>query len=193
MINLKKNDDALIVPEVKGPKHLGIGLGWDPDGSNKMPYDLDASAFMLGEDGQIVDEPFFVFYNNPTSPDGAVISSGDDRTGDSSDGGDDETLFVDVTLIDPRVQQIVFTVTIHEAEARKQNFGQVHNSFIRVYDQDTNEEIARYNLEEDFSTETGVQAGRLYRDGLTWHFEALGYGVQNGLEELLGIYAAKFC
>lgn len=192
MINLKKNDDAIVVPSNNGPKHLGVGLGWDPD-NNGAPYDLDASAFMLGADGQIVDEPFFVFYNNPTSPDGAVMSSGDDRTGDSSDGGDDETLFVDVTLIDPRVQQIIFTVTIHEAEARHQNFGQVHNSFIRVYDQDTQEEIARYNLEEEYSVETGIQAGRLYRDGNTWHFEALGYGVQNGLEELLGIYAAKFC
>lgn len=193
MINLKKNEETVVVPSQNGPKHLGVGLGWDPDNKPGLPYDLDASAFMLGADGQIVDEPFFVFYNNPTSPDGAVMSSGDDRTGDSSDGGDDETLFVDVTLVDPRVQQIVFAVTIHEAEARKQNFGQVHNSFIRVYDQDTNEEIARYNLGEDFSTETGVQAGRLYRDGDAWHFEALGYGVDGGLENLLGIYAAKFC
>lgn len=192
MINLKKKEETIVVPESNGPEHLGVGLGWDPD-DNGQPFDLDASAFMLGADGQIVDEPFFVFYNNPSSPDGAVMSSGDDRTGDSSDGGDDETLFVDVTLVDPRVQQIVFVATIHEAEERHQNFGQVHNSFIRVYDQDTNEEIARYNLGEEFTNETGVQAGRLYRDGATWHFEALGLGVNGGLEELLSIYAAKFC
>lgn len=193
MINLKKKDDAVVVPASNGPQHLGVGLGWDPEDNSGIPYDLDASAFMLGADGQIVDEPFFVFYNNPVSPDGAVMSSGDDRTGDSSDGGDDETLFVDLTLLDARVQQIVFAVTLHDAVERHQNFGQVHNSFIRVYDKDTNEEIARYNLEEEFSIETGVQAGRLYRQDGTWHFEALGIGVQNGLEELLGIYAAKFC
>ena len=192
MINLKKKEETIVVPESNGPEHLGVGLGWDPD-DNGQPFDLDASAFMLGADGQIVDEPFFVFYNNPSSPDGAVMSSGDDRTGDSSDGGDDETLFVDVTLVDPRVQQIVFVATIHEAEERHQSFGQVHNSFIRVYDQDTQEEIARFNLGEDFTNETGVQAGRLYRDGSTWHFEALGLGVNGALEELLGIYAAKFC
>ena len=91
------------------------------------------------------------------------------------------------------MQQIVFVVTIHEAEERGQNFGQVRNSFIRVYDLDTLEEIARFNLGEDFTSETGVQAGRLYRDGSTWHFEALGLGVKGGLEELLDIYAAKFC
>lgn len=192
MINLKKKEEIIVVPESKGPERLGVGLGWDPE-DNGQPFDLDASAFMLGADGQLVDEPFFVFYNNPASPEGAVMSSGDDRTGDSSDGGDDETLFVDVTLVDPRVQQIVFAVTIHEAEERGQNFGQVRNSFIRVYDLDTLEEIARFNLGEDFTSETGVQAGRLYRDGSTWHFEALGLGVKGGLEELLGIYAAKFC
>ena len=192
MINLKKKEEIIVVPESKGPERLGVGLGWDPE-DNGQPFDLDASAFMLGADGQLVDEPFFVFYNNPASPEGAVMSSGDDRTGDSSDGGDDETLFVAVTLVDPRVQQIVFAVTIHEAEERGQNFGQVRNSFIRVYDLDTLEEIARFNLGEDFTSETGVQAGRLYRDGSTWHFEALGLGVKGGLEELLGIYAAKFC
>lgn len=192
MINLKKKEETIVVPESKGLERLGVGLGWDPE-DNGQPFDLDASAFMLGADGQLVDEPFFVFYNNPASPEGAVMSSGDDRTGDSSDGGDDETLFVDVTLVDPRVQQIVFAVTIHEAEERGQNFGQVRNSFIRVYDLDTLEEIARFNLGEDFTSETGVQAGRLYRDGSTWHFEALGLGVKGGLEELLGIYAAKFC
>ena len=192
MINLQKKEETIVVPESKGPERLGVGLGWDPE-DNGQPFDLDASAFMLGADGQLVDEPFFVFYNNPASPEGAVMSSGDDRTGDSSDGGDDETLFVDVTLVDPRVQQIVFAVTIHEAEERGQNFGQVRNSFIRVYDLDTLEEIARFNPGEDFTSETGVQAGRLYRDGSTWHFEALGLGVKGGLEELLGIYAAKFC
>ena len=192
MINLRKKEETIVVSESKGPERLGVGLGWDPE-DNGQPFDLDASAFMLGADGQLVDEPFFVFYNNPASPEGAVMSSGDDRTGDSSDGGDDETLFVDVTLVDPRVQQIVFAVTIHEAEERGQNFGQVRNSFIRVYDLDTLEEIARFNLGEDFTSETGVQAGRLYRDGSTWHFEALGLGVKGGLEELLGIYAAKFC
>jgi tellurium resistance protein TerD len=133
-------------------------------------------------------DEFFVFYNNPLSPDQAVQSSGDDTTGGNSDGGDDETLTVDLTKVDPNIQEIIFTVTIHEAEARKQNFGQVHNSYIRIYNAATNEEIARYDLDEDFSIETAVEFGRLYKRGSEWKFEAMGIGYKGGLQYFVDKY-----
>ena len=161
-INLTKGQRIEI-----GLSKVGVGLGWDPNEGTGYDFDLDASAFMLGENKKLPKEEFFVFYNNPKSPDGAVESSGDDTTGGSSDG-DDETLTVDMAKVDPRVQEIVFTVTIHDYETRKQNFGQVRNSFIRIYNAQTNEEIAKYELDEDFSIETAVEFGRLYKRNGEW-------------------------
>ena len=137
---------------------------------------------------KIPKDEFFVFYNNPLSPDKAVESSGDDTTGGSSDG-DDETLTVDLSKVDPKIQEIVFTVTIHEYEARRQNFGQVRNSFIRIYNAQTNEEIAKYELDEDFSVETAVEFGRLYKRGGEWKFEAMGIGYKGGLDFFVKKYA----
>jgi tellurium resistance protein TerD len=128
-----------------------------------------------------------VFYNNPKSPDGAVESSGDDTTGGSSDG-DDETLTVDLSKVDPQIQEIIFTVTIHDFEPRHQNFGQVRNSFIRIYNVQNNEEIAKYDLDEDFSVETAVEFGRLYKRGIEWKFEAMGVGYKGGLEYFVNKY-----
>ena len=143
---------------------------------------------MLGENKKLPADEFFVFYNNQQSPDGAVESSGDDLTGGNSDGGDDETLTVDLTKVDPRIQEIVFTVTIHEADVRRQNFGQVHNSYIRIYNALTNEEIAKYDLDEDFSIETAVEFGRLYRRNGEWKFEAMGNGYKGGLQYFVNKY-----
>ncbi|MDR1593963.1 MAG: TerD family protein [Prevotellaceae bacterium] len=170
-----------------GLSKVGVGLGWDPNEGTGFDFDLDASAFMLGENKILPADEFFVFYNNPKSPDGAVESSGDDTTGDSSDG-DDETLTVDLTKVDPRIQEIVFTVTIHDYENRKQNFGQVRNSFIRIYNVQTNEEIAKYELDEDFSVETAVEFGRLYKRGREWKFEAMGVGYKGGLQYFVNKY-----
>ena len=186
-INLTKGQRVDI-----GLQKIGVGLGWDPNASGNGPdYDLDASAFMLGESGQVPAEQFFVFYGNPKSPDNAVESSGDDRTGGNSDG-DDETLMVDLGKVDPRISEIVFTVTIHEFEQRRQNFGQVRNSFIRIYDAVTNEEICKYELDEDFSVETAVEFGRLYKRGASWRFEALGTGHSGGLATFVAKYAKQF-
>jgi tellurium resistance protein TerD len=182
-INLTKGQRIEI-----GLSKVGVGLGWDPNEGSGYDFDLDASAFMLGKNKKLLRDEFFVFYNNPKSPDGAVESSGDDRTGDSSDG-DDETLTVDLTRVDPLVEEIVFTVTIHEAETRRQNFGQVRNSFIRIYDAQTNEEIAKYELDEDFSIETAVEFGRLYKRGNEWKFEAMGIGYKGGLQYFVNKYA----
>ncbi|MBK5720874.1 TerD family protein [Dysgonomonas sp. Marseille-P4677] len=171
-----------------GLSQVGIGLGWDPNEGTGFDFDLDASAFMLGENKKLPKEEFFVFYNNPKSPDGSIESSGDDLTGGNSDG-DDETLTVDLGKVDSRIQEIVFTVTIHDAEGRRQNFGQVRNSFIRIYNANTNEEIAKYELEEDFSIETAVEFGRLYKRNGEWKFEAMGIGYKGGLQ----YFVDKYC
>ena len=183
MINLQKGQRIEI-----GLSKVGVGLGWDPNQSTGYDFDLDASAFMLGENGKLPQDEFFVFYNNPLSPDQAVESSGDDMTGGNSDGGDDETLSVDLTKIDTRIKEIIFTVTIHKAEERRQNFGQVRNSYIRVYNAVSNEEIARYDLDEDFSVETAVEFGRLYKRNGEWKFEAVGQGYKGGLQFFVDKY-----
>ena len=181
-INLTKGQRIEI-----GLSKVGVGLGWDPNEGTGSDFDLDASAFMLGANKKLPKDEFFVFYNNPKSPDGAVESSGDDTTGGSSDG-DDETLTVDLKKVDPRIQEIVFTVTIHDYETRRQNFGQVRNSFIRIYNAQTNEEIAKYELDEDFSVETAVEFGRLYKKGSEWKFEAMGIGYKGGLQYFVDKY-----
>lgn len=167
-------------------KKICVGLGWDP-ATGGAEFDLDASAFMLGSNQKCLGEDFFVYFNNQKSKDGSVESSGDDRTGGSSDG-DDETLTVDIDRVDPRIDQILFVVTIYDYENRRQNFGQVRNSFIRIYNALNNEELCRYDLEEDFSVESAIEFGRLYRRGGEWRFEAMGNGYQGGLEGLVSKY-----
>lgn len=186
MINLEKGqrismDSSLTL--------VGVGLGWDPSETPGVDFDLDASAFMLGASHKTPKDEYFVFYNNPKSPDGSVESSGDDLTGGNSDGGDDETLTVNLPKVNPEVQEIIFTATIHKAAERKQNFGQVRNSYIRIYNAVTNEEIAKYDLDEDFSVETAVEFGRLYRRNGEWKFEAMGLGSRGGLQGLVNKYA----
>lgn len=181
-INLQKGQRLDI-----GLLKVGVGLGWDPNEGTGSEFDLDASAFMLGANRKIPSESYFVFYNNPVSPDNAVESSGDDTTGGSSDG-DDETLTIDLSKVDTQIQEMVFTVTIHDYETRKQNFGQVRNSFIRIYNAQTGEEIAKYELEEDFSVETAVEFGRLYRKDGVWKFEAMGIGYRGGLQTFVDKY-----
>lgn len=183
MINLQKGQRIEI-----GLSKVGVGLGWDPNQSTGYDFDLDASAFMLNASKKIPADEYFVFYNNPLSPDKSVESSGDDLTGGNSADGDDEILTVDLQKVDASIQEIIFTVTIHEADLRKQNFGQVHNSYIRIYNANTNEEIARYDLDEDFSVETAVEFGRLYRRGGEWKFEALGIGYKGGLQYFVDKY-----
>ena len=186
MINLEKGQR---ISMDKSLSLVGVGLGWDPNEGSGYDFDLDASAFMLGSKGKIPADEYFVFYNNPKSPDGSVESTGDDTTGGNSDGGDDETLNVDLAKVDPQIQEIIFTATIYKAAERRQNFGQVRNSYIRIYDAKTNTEIARYDLDEDFSIETAVEFGRLYRYNGEWKFEAIGNGSKGGMESLVNKYA----
>jgi tellurium resistance protein TerD len=181
-INLEKGGRA----NVNLPQFV-IGLGWDANASSTgLDFDLDASIFILGENKKCLSDEYFVFYNNLKSPDGAVEHTGDNLTGDGD--GDDESIRVDLSKINPAAVEIRIVVTIHKADERRQNFGQVHNSFVRIYNPGANEELLRYELEEDFSIETAVEFGRLYKRNGEWKFEAVGAGQKGGLDIYLNKY-----
>ncbi|MFA8299564.1 MAG: TerD family protein [Hyphomicrobiales bacterium] len=169
-----------------------IGLGWDPNETDTgYEYDLDASAFCLNSKGKCPTDAHFVFYGNKYSPDMAVEGAEDDLTGGSSDGDDDEMIQVDLTKVASDIDEIIFVVTIYEHDVRKQNFGQVNNSYIRLVNNDTGEVIAIYELDEDFSTETAIEFGRLYRRGQQWKFQAIGQGYNKGLDYLVIKYGLQ--
>jgi len=181
-INLQKGQREVI----NAPKFT-IGLGWDTNTSSTgAAFDLDASVFILNDNKKILADEYFVFYNNLKSPDGAVEHTGDNLTG--AGDGDDEQIRVDLSKIDTRVSEICVVVTIHDAENRRQNFGQVRNSFVRIFNSDTNEVILKYELEEDFSIETAVEFGRIYKRNNEWKFEAVGVGMKGGLQDYLTKY-----
>ena len=178
-INLSKDAPSLV--------KVGIGLGWDVNPTDTgVEFDLDASVFMLGDNGKIPEDEYFVFYNNLISPDSAVKHWGDNRTGEGD--GDDETIEVDLTNVNSSIEELLFVVTIHDAEKRRQNFGQVKNSFIRVYNLETQEEITKYELEEEFSRETAIEFGRLYKKNDEWRFQAVGTGYNAGLQTFVEKY-----
>lgn len=181
-INLQKGQR-----ETLSQQKFSIGLGWDTNAFDTGgDFDLDASAFILGASGKILSDSHFVFYNNTNSPNDSVIHSGDNLTGDGD--GDDEVINIDLSRIENVAQEICIVVTIHEGEQRKQNFGQVRNAFIRLFDPITNTEIMKYDLDEDFSIETAVEFGRLYKRGAEWKFEAIGAGYKGGLDFFLNKY-----
>ena len=175
-INLQKGQKINI-----GLSKITVGLGWSPNEGTGSDFDLDASAIMIDAKRLIPDEQFFVFYGNLDSPDKAVHHTGDDPTGGKSDGSDDEAIQIDLSKIDPRIKEILFIITIHDAENRKQNFGQVRDSYIRIVDDSNGQEIAKYELGEDFSIETGIEFGRLYLKDGKWKFEASGIGYKKDL------------
>ena len=171
-----------------GLRYLTVGLGWDPAETDGEKFDLDATACMLGENRKVPREEFFVFYNNPRSADGACESAGDDRTGCNPKAGDNEQITVDLTKVDPQIGSIVFSASIYDAEKRKQNFGRVRNSYIRICDTTTGEELCKYELCDDFSIETAIEFGQLcLRDG-EWKFEATGIGHKDGLQGIVNKY-----
>jgi tellurium resistance protein TerD len=181
-INLQKGQRETL----NAPKFT-IGLGWDTNTtSTGAAFDLDASVFIMGDNKKILADDFFVFYNNLKSPDDAVEHTGDNLTGDGE--GDDEQINVDLSKIDARATEICIVVTIHDADARKQNFGQVRNSFVRIINSDTGAEMVKYELEEDFSIETAVEFGRIYKRNNEWKFEAVGAGQRGGLQDYLNKY-----
>ncbi len=189
-INLSKGQKVDLTKSNPSLKHLMIGLGWDVNPyASGYDFDLDASAFMLGSNGKTPTEKEFIFYGNLEHTSGSVKHMGDNLTG--SGNGDDEQIIVDLTMIPANVSRIAFTVTIYDAELRRQNFGQVSNSFIRVVDQDTNNEILRYDLGEEFSIETAIVVGEIYKYNNEWKFNAIGSGFQGGLAALCNHYGIE--
>lgn len=182
-INLTKGQKVSLTKENPGLKNITIGLGWDLNiFDTGEDFDLDASAFMLGSNGRCVSDNDFVFYGNLSGANDSVVHMGDNRTGEGD--GDDEQIHIDLSRIPENIERISFTVTIYEAEKRRQNFGQVSNAYIRIVDEDTQQELLRYDLGEDFSIETAIIVAELYKHNGEWKFNAIGSGFQGGLAAL---------
>ena len=189
-LSLSKGGNLSLTKEAPGMTKVLVGLGWDARSTDGQDFDLDASAFLLKADGKVRADSDFIFYNQLKSTDGSVEHTGDNRTGEGD--GDDEAIKVDLSKVPADIDRIAFTVTIHEADARKQNFGQVRGAFIRIVNQDNNSEVARYDLAEDASTETAMIFAELYRNGAEWKFRAVGQGFAGGLKPLAESYGLKF-
>jgi tellurium resistance protein TerD len=185
-ISLSKGGNVNLSKEAPGLNKIVVGLGWDVRATDGAAFDLDASAFLVKLDGKVRSDSDFCFYNNKVVGNGAVQHTGDNTTGAGE--GDDETVKVELSKIPVDLDKVVFAVTIHEAETRKQNFGQVNHAFIRVVNEDGGQEIARYDLSEDASIETAMIFGEIYRVGADWKFKAVGQGFAGGL----GALAASF-
>lgn len=186
-INLSKGQKVDLTKGNPGLKNIMVGLGWDVNAFDSgADFDLDAAAFLLGANGKCPTEKEFVFYGNLKHSSGAVNHMGDNLTGDGE--GDDEQIQIDLGKIPAGIEKIAFTVTIYDADKRKQNFGQVSNAFIRIVDESANSELIRYDLGEDFSIETAVVVGEMYRNNGEWKFNAIGSGFQGGLAALCGHY-----
>lgn len=186
-VSLKKGQKVSITKDNPGLKNVVVGLGWDVNSFDTGgDFDLDAAAFLLTDAGKVSDQNDFIFFNNSKHVSGCIEHMGDNRTG--AGDGDDEQIKVDLSKVPVNITKIAFTVTIYEAEARRQNFGQVSNAFIRIYNEATGEEILRYDLGEDFSIETAAVFGELYKNNDEWKFNAIGCGYQGGLGALCGSY-----
>ena len=189
-INLEKGQKVDLTKGNPGLKSVMVGLGWDVNTFNTgADFDLDASAFLLGANAKCPTEKEFVFYGNLAHASESVIHQGDNLTGEGE--GDDEQILVDLSKVPASIERIAFTVTIYDAEARKQNFGQVSNAFIRLVDNSNGTELIRYDLGEDFSIETAIVVGELYRKDGEWKFNAIGSGFQGGLAALCGHYGIQ--
>lgn len=181
-VSLSKGGNVSLSKEAPGLSKVLVGLGWDVRATDGAGFDLDASAFVTGPDGKVRSDHDFIFYNNLRSVDGSIEHTGDNLSGVGE--GDDEVIKVNLGSVPTDIGKIVFAVTIHEAESRRQNFGMVTNAFIRVVNQDDSQEIARYDLSEDASTETAMIFAELYRNGGEWKFKAIGQGFAGGLAPL---------
>jgi tellurium resistance protein TerD len=181
-VSLSKGGNVSLSKEAPGLTEVRIGMGWDVRETDGADYDLDAGAFMCGDNGKVPSDTHFIFYNKLQSDCGSVNHTGDNRTGVGE--GDDEAIDVTLPKVPANISKIAFTVTIHEAEANRQNFGQVSNAFIRVVDKSSGREVARYDLTEDASTETAMIFGELYRHNDEWKFRAVGQGFAGGLAPL---------
>ncbi|MEU6216438.1 TerD family protein [Streptomyces sp. NPDC047022] len=178
-VSLSKGGNVSLTKEAPGMTAVLVGLGWDARTTTGTDFDLDASALLLNTTGKVGSDQNFVFFNNLKSPDGSVEHTGDNLTGEGE--GDDEVIKVNLATVPADVDKIVFPVSIYDAENRQQSFGQVRNAYIRVVNQANQQEVARYDLSEDASTETAMVFGELYRNGAEWKFRAIGQGYASGL------------
>lgn len=178
-VSLVKGGNVSLSKEAPGIQNVIVGLGWDVNAAQGVEFDLDASCFLLGENGKVASNNDFIFYNNLKSADGSVVHNGDNRTGAGE--GDDESITIDLAKLPASVKTVAVAATIHEADKRKQNFGQVRNAYIRVVDARDNREIARFDLTEDASTSTAMLFGELYRHNNEWKFRAVEQGFNDGL------------
>ena len=188
-VSLTKGQRISLEKVSPGLKEVFIGLGWDINATDTgADFDIDASVFMLGSNEKLISDRHFIFYNNLTSPDSdqSVQQRGDNRTGAGE--GDDEIIDVNLKTLPAEVAKLVIAVTIHEAEQRKQNFGQVSNAFVRIVNCENEQEIIRYDLTEDYSIETALIMAELYRKDGDWRMNALGSGYEGGLQALLNRY-----
>jgi tellurium resistance protein TerD len=186
-INLSKGQKIDLTKTNPGLSKITVGLGWDTnkyDGGKD--FDLDVSVFLANADGKVENEKNFIFFNNPQNENGSVVHTGDNRTGEGD--GDDEQVKIDLASVPANVEKIAFTITIYEAEERSQNFGQVSRAYARIVNEANNEELIRFDLGEDFSIETGVVVGELYRHSGEWKFSAIGSGYKDGLAGLTRDY-----
>jgi tellurium resistance protein TerD len=188
VINLSKGQKVDLTKTNVGTKKFQVGLGWNVNTSVGQTFDLDVSAFLLDANGKVTSSDLIVFYNNLKSPNDFVVHTGDNRTG--AGDGDDESLIIDFAKAIPTVKKVLFVVTIFEAAAKNQNFGQVSGAYIRVVDADTNKEILKYDLNEDFSVETAVLFGSIYEKDGEWKFSADGVGKKGGLEDYVAEYVS---
>ncbi|AQR68435.1 TerD family protein [Janthinobacterium lividum] len=181
-ISLQKGGNVNLSKEAPNLKKIIVGLGWDPRSTDGATFDLDGSAFLLKSDGKVRGDSDFIFYNNLKSTDGSVVHTGDNTTGEGE--GDDERIEIDLSRVPADIDRISITVTIHDADARRQNFGMVSKAFIRCLNAEGEKEIARYDLSEDSSTETAMIFGEIYRYNGEWKFKAIGQGFNGGLGPL---------
>ncbi|MFF1903508.1 TerD family protein [Kitasatospora sp. NPDC003701] len=188
-VSLAKGGNVSLTKEAPGLTAVIVGLGWDVRTTTGADYDLDASALLCNALGKVVSDQHFVFFNNLRSPEGSVEHSGDNLTGGGD--GDDEQIKVDLDAVPAGVAKVVFPVSIYDADARLQSFGQVRNAFIRIVNQANGQEIARYDLSEDASTETAMVFGELYRNGAEWKFRAIGQGYASGLRGIATDYGVN--
>jgi tellurium resistance protein TerD len=188
-LSLTKGGNLSLSKEAPQMTVARVGLGWEPRSNDGAPFDLDAQAFLLGDSGKVRSDGDFVFFNQLASADGTVKHTGDSRDGEGD--GDDEVLIVNLSQVDQSVQKIVFTVTIHSAAERRQNFGMVSGAFIRVLNDTDKAEIVRYDLTEDASTATVMTFGELYRNGGEWKFRATGESVSGDLFTIARVYGVS--
>lgn len=189
-VNLQKGQKVSLTKDNPGLNNVIVGIGWDLNRFDTGgDFDLDSAAFMLTDAGRVSNQDDFIFFGNLTHPSGSVRHLGDNLTG--AGDGDDEQIRIELAKVPGNITRIAFTVTIYDAEQRRQNFGQVSNAYVRIFDESNGVELLRYDLGEDFSIETAAVFGELYKNGAEWKFNAIGSGYQGGLAALCNNYGVE--